>query len=100
MGPLADNFFNRQVLAQYGPSILGGFWLTVEVELLTIVVGVATGLALAIAAFAVGAGSTVGIVLIVLAAILLVTAAVGFCPLYRLFGLRTNKEAVSATTPR
>ena len=58
------------------------------------------GLALAIAAFAVGAGSTVGIVLIVLAAILLVTAAVGFCPLYRLFGLRTNKEAVSATTPR
>ena len=48
MGPLADNFFNRQVLAQYGPSILGGFWLTVEVALLTIVVGVATGLALAI----------------------------------------------------
>ena len=48
MGPLLDNFFNRQVLAQYGPSILGGFWLTVEVALLTIVVGVVTGLALAI----------------------------------------------------
>ena len=48
MGPLADNFFNRQILAQYGPSILGGFWVTVEVALLTIVVGVATGLALAI----------------------------------------------------
>jgi His/Glu/Gln/Arg/opine family amino acid ABC transporter permease subunit len=48
VGPLADNFFNRQILAQYGPSILGGFWVTVEVALLTIVVGVATGLALAI----------------------------------------------------
>ena len=58
------------------------------------------GLVLAIAAFAVGAGSTVGNILIVLAAILLVTAAVGFCPLYRLLGLRTNKEAVSAAAPR
>jgi len=58
------------------------------------------GLVLAIAAFAVGAGTTLGIILIVLAAILLVTAAVGFCPLYRLFGLRTNKETVSATAPR
>ena len=58
------------------------------------------GLVLAIAAFAVGAGSTVGIILIVLAAILLVTAAVGFCPLYRLLGLRTNREAVSAAAPR
>src|SRR5476649_1474491 len=48
MGPLADNFFNRQILVQYGPSILGGFWVTVEVALLTIVVGVANGLALAI----------------------------------------------------
>ena len=59
-----------------------------------------TGLVLAIAALAVGAGTTLGIILIVLAAILLVTAAVGFCPLYRLLGLRTNKETVSATAPR
>ena len=58
------------------------------------------GLVLAIAAFALGAGSAVGIILIVLAAILLVTAAVGFCPLYRLLGLRTNREAVSAAAPR
>ena len=48
MGPLADNFFNRQILAQYGPSILGGFWVTVEVALLTILMGVATGLVLAV----------------------------------------------------
>ena len=48
MGALADNFFNPQILAQYGPSILGGFWLTVEVALAIIVIGVLTGLALAI----------------------------------------------------
>ena len=48
MSPLLDNFFNRQILTQYGPSILGGFWLTVEVALATIAIGVITGLALAI----------------------------------------------------
>jgi hypothetical protein len=58
------------------------------------------GLVLAVAALAIGAGSAVGIILIVLATILLVTAAVGFCPLYRLLGVRTNKDAVSATAPR
>jgi polar amino acid transport system permease protein len=46
--PLLDNFFNPQILAQYWPSILGGFWLTVEVALATIVIGVVTGLVLAI----------------------------------------------------
>ena len=48
MNPLLDNFFNRQILAQYGPSVLAGFWVTVEVALLVIAVGVALGLALAI----------------------------------------------------
>lgn len=48
MGPLADNFLNFKILAQYGPSILEGFWLTVEVALLVIATGVALGLALAI----------------------------------------------------
>jgi Flp pilus assembly protein TadB len=33
---------------------------------------------------AIGAGSATGIVLFVLAAVLLATSAVGFCPLYRL----------------
>lgn len=42
-------------------------------------------------AFAVGAGSVLGIVLFVVATIMLVTAAVGFCPLYRVFGLSTCK---------
>ena len=48
MSPLLDNFFNRQILAQYGTSILGGFWLTVEVALAVIVIGVVAGLVLAI----------------------------------------------------
>jgi len=44
-----------------------------------------------IAAVSVGASSTLGIVLFVVAAIMLGTAAVGFCPLYRIFGLSTKK---------
>jgi len=35
------------------------------------------------------AGGTVAVVLYVLAAVMLVTAAVGFCPLYRLLGIDT-----------
>lgn len=46
-----------------------------------------------IGAFAVGASSVLGIILFVVAAIMLVTAAVGFCPLYRLFGLSTKRKA-------
>jgi Protein of unknown function (DUF2892) len=45
---------------------------------------------LLVLAFATGASSVMGIILIVLAAILLVTAVVGFCPLYRIFGIRTK----------
>ena len=58
------------------------------------------GVVAAAAAIAVGAGTVLGIVLVVLAAVLLVTAAVGFCPLYRLLGIRTNAEAVRSGTPR
>jgi hypothetical protein len=45
----------------------------------------------AIVAFSVGAGSLLGIVLLLVAGVMLVTAAVGFCPLYRLFGMSTCK---------
>src|SRR6185437_13002943 len=48
MRPLLDNFFNPQILTQYGPAILGGFGTTVAVALLTIVVGIGSGLILAI----------------------------------------------------
>jgi hypothetical protein len=48
-------------------------------------------LAAVVAAFAVGAGSLLGVVLFLVALIMVVTAAVGFCPLYRVFGLSTSK---------
>jgi hypothetical protein len=41
-------------------------------------------------AIIVGAGSIVGILLFALAAIMLATSAVGFCPLYTLFHLNTR----------
>ena len=43
-----------------------------------------------IVAFVVGAGSVAGIVLLVVAGIMAVTAAVGFCPLYTLLHLNTR----------
>ena len=55
------------------------------------VVRLAVAVAATVLAFVVGAGSVVGIVLFVVAAIMLVTAAVGFCPLYRIFGISTSK---------
>ena len=54
-----------------------------------IVAVVAAGIAIAVGGF----GSVLGIILFLVAAIMLVTAAVGFCPLYRIFGLSTNKAA-------
>ena len=41
-------------------------------------------------AIIVGAGSIVGILLFVVAAIMLATSAVGFCPLYRLLHIETR----------
>jgi hypothetical protein len=43
------------------------------------------GLVVIVVAVAIGAGSFAGIVLFAVAAVLLATSAVGFCPLYRLF---------------
>lgn len=42
-------------------------------------------------ALVVGVGSVGGIVLLVVAVIMAVTGAVGFCPLYRLVGVNTCK---------
>lgn len=47
------------------------------------------GVAALVGALVVGIGSIGGIVLLVLGAVLVVTAAVGFCPLYRVLGLST-----------
>jgi len=52
-------------------------------------VRVVAGVAAVVVAFVVGPASVLGIVLFVVAAVLIVTAAVGFCPLYRLFGIST-----------
>ena len=41
-------------------------------------------------ALVVGAGSVAGIVLLAVAGIMLATAAVGFCPLYRLLRINTR----------
>lgn len=46
---------------------------------------------LAVVAYFVGFGSTLGIIALVLAAVMVVTSAVGFCPLYRIFGITTKK---------
>ena len=45
-------------------------------------------------AFVVGAGSAGGIVLFVLAAAMLGTSAVGFCPLYRLLRIDSRGRAL------
>jgi hypothetical protein len=43
-----------------------------------------------VVAFVVGAGSIAGILFFALAAIMLATSAVGFCPLYKLLHLNTR----------
>jgi uncharacterized membrane protein len=48
------------------------------------------GLAVGAGALAVGIGSVLGIGLLVIGAVLLVTAATGFCPIYRALGMSTN----------
>jgi hypothetical protein len=53
---------------------------------------------LVVAGILAGPGGWLAIVLYVLAAVMLVTSAVSFCPLYVLFGLST-RSAEKATTP-
>lgn len=57
------------------------------------------GLGVVAWAFSVGVASAAGIVLVVVAAVLLVTAAAGFCPLYRLLGISTNGTQKHAGRP-
>lgn len=51
-----------------------------------------------VGAIAVGATSVLGVVLFVVAAVMLVTAAAGFCPLYRLLGISTGGGAPKVST--
>lgn len=43
-----------------------------------------------VAALGVGVGSVGGIILVAVAAVMLATSAVGFCPLYALLGIHTG----------
>lgn len=47
-------------------------------------------------ALAVGTASILGVALLVGATIMIATAAAGFCPLYRLFGITTCRRRVGA----
>lgn len=44
-----------------------------------------------VVALLVGAGSPIGVALLVVAAVMLITGLVGFCPVYRILGMRTRK---------
>jgi predicted RND superfamily exporter protein len=46
-------------------------------------------------AMALGIGSVAGVILVLVAIVMGVTAAVGFCPLYRLIGLSTERDTVA-----
>ena len=59
---------------------------------------VAVAVVAVIGAVAVGASSVLGVVMFVVAGILLVTAAVGFCPLYRILGISTDRSAPKVGT--
>jgi uncharacterized membrane protein len=56
------------------------------------VIRVIAGLALLVLVFTNVIGGTLGIVLAIIGGILIVTGAIGFCPLYALLKLRTNKS--------
>lgn len=58
---------------------------------------VAVAVVAVVGALAVGASSVPGVVLVIVAAILVVTAAVGFCPLYRLLGIGTDGRGSKVT---
>lgn len=55
------------------------------------IIRVAIAVVAAIIAVIVGPSTVLGIILFIVAAIMLLTAAIGFCPIYRILGLRTNR---------
>jgi type IV secretory pathway TrbD component len=59
-------------------------------------VRVVVGVAALVWAFVTGVTSGLGLALVVVALVLLGTAAIGFCPLYRLLGISTQPRRQSA----
>jgi His/Glu/Gln/Arg/opine family amino acid ABC transporter permease subunit len=48
MGRFADTFLNWEVMAQYAPKIVEGFFVTIHLAALVVVTGIAVGLTLAV----------------------------------------------------
>lgn len=48
MGRFADIFLNWEVMAQYAPKIVEGFFVTIHLAALVVITGIAVGLALAV----------------------------------------------------
>jgi len=48
MGKFADTFLNWEVMAQYAPKIVEGFFVTLHLAAVVVVTGIAVGLALAV----------------------------------------------------
>ena len=49
MGKFADIFLNWEVMAQYAPKVLEGFWVTIQLALAVVFTGIFFGLLLAVA---------------------------------------------------
>src|SRR4051812_15472115 len=56
MDRLIEYYANAEILAQYGPGIIGGLWVTLGTALATVVLGIAGGLAMAVGLGGRGAG--------------------------------------------
>lgn len=57
---------------------------------------IALAVLLAVFAWMVGFGTVGGVILVVLAAVMLVTSAIGFCPLYLAFGFSTKSRPANS----
>ena len=57
---------------------------------------IALAVLLAVGAWMVGFGTVGGAILVVLAAVMLVTSAIGFCPLYLPFGFSTKSRPANS----
>jgi len=59
------------------------------------IIRIVAGLALVALTFTMlgGLSSTMGLVALVVGVVLILTALINFCPLYRILGLRTNKAS-------
>jgi polar amino acid transport system permease protein len=48
MGKFADTFLNLEVMAQYAPKVIEGFWVTIQLAVAVVLTGIAVGLLLAV----------------------------------------------------